>query len=675
MITEFPRNDITWNDQQKLTEWLNGLASDKKRDIAAALLTGTLNQNQPIPVEVISQTIRTEVQSLEAFLLKNLENLSHEENPDLKSKPQVASFYNLIRLAKLSIINRYLQEPYNRYQTLSFRRYGQSNEAYINTSIDFASLSVFGDYRDSSFSRGIPIDEIDDINWLTEAGDLQRIYSNVGLSQRSMDRLIATLGRLITVRKLEAHINDVIEDYSDIFNIQGLVSHKKIRKFEEWLTDAEKVNIPVVDNEIKRTYGRFIERLETKVAMLKERDENHAEKEKKETIIDGGPAIHLHESEVAGGYTYRLIKNDPAVTRIELIHPKELNEKEANDFRSYFKIPYFASAEQQVETVPFTLTEWHLSLLSQKMPQLWANQSTNTMFMGLAGTGKDYFIKWLCSLMNVKQCSFDCRQVEEINDLFYIRRIKDGADYFVPTDIYHVIQHQGCLLYLAEVNKLGEKFSDLNSMHDFKREIYIPVDGKTYPLPPGNLIFASANPAWFGGGRSRLEPDVKDRYQNMINYDYLPFFHSEKNQRLGKYFSHEAEIRYNMFPQLEKLGQLKVRQLWKRMFNSSYDDTLDSVNFKQGNPYIRAMIVLKRVMHFVNLYRHAYEQFRKAQSDTVATEMLTQRGVEEIIARIVGIDRNLDDFETYRQVILRYMRERFEDVDENMKTVEQFLKD
>jgi hypothetical protein len=212
-------------------------------------------------------------------------------------------------------------------------------------------------------------------------------------------------------------------------------------------------------------------------------------------------------------------------------------------------------------------------------------------------------------------------------------------------------------------------------MHDFKRQVHIPVDGKTYTLPQGNLIFASANPAWFGGGRSKLEPDVKDRYQNIIHYDYLPFFNPLKDPGQPKYFSHEAEIRYGIFPQLEKLGQLKVRQLWYRVFPSSYKDEQDLPSFQQGNPCIKALIVLKRVLHFVALYRKAYERFRKAQSDTVATEMLSQRGVEEILSRVVGMDKGLNDFKTHKLVISRYMQERFEDVEANMQTVNQFLQD
>jgi hypothetical protein len=394
----------------------------------------------------------------------------------------------------------------------------------------------------------------------------------------------------------------------------------------------------------------------------------------KRPVIEAGPSVHLHETEVSGGFTYRYVKNSTITTKIALIPPEELSERERKDHGSYFRIPYFNFPRQQIEDVPFVLTEWHMNILSTKISQLYQNSTTNTLLMGLAGTGKDYFIKWISNLMNVKQCSFDCRQVEEINDMFYTRRIKEGEDYYVPTEIYHAIKNIGCLIYLAEINKLGEKFSDLNSLHDFKREVFIPVDGKVYKLPKGNIILASANPVWFGGGRSKLEPDVKDRYQNIIKYDYLPFFTDNSRHAKAKYYSFEAEVRYKMFPQLEKMGQLNVRKLWNQMFHRQYDDKFDVTNFDRGKPEVKALIILKKILQFVNLYRLAYEHFRKAKSDTVATEMVTQRSVEEIINRVVSRDRSLSNFDMYKHVIKRYMHERFEDTEVNDQTVASFLK-
>ncbi|MBU2646143.1 AAA family ATPase [bacterium] len=674
MTVKNSEEDISPDDRKAIVDWLKGFPADWKKEMAATLLSGCNDDDPVMPIEIIRQTVSNEFAHVEAYLVDNLDRFTADDKLELHSESNVMLFYKLVKRACLSIIHHYLTARYNRYRTFSFRRTNQPWESYINTVVNFQKCSLFGDYRDNHFSRTIHIDEIEDINWMTEARPLQQLYCLVDNWKKKLDVLVFTLGRLLTVRKLEHHVKGLIEDYADSFNIDGLIKHQKIKKFEKWLIEAEKVGIPAIDNEISKIYGRFIGLLDRKVDMLKERNDHYLKNHRNEPVIEGGPSIHLHEKEVSGGYTYRLIKNDTHVSSIELIPPDQLTDAELADSSAYFKIPYFNAPNQEIEPVPFTLTEWHLSLLAAKMPLLHTNPNTNTLFMGLAGTGKDYFIKWISYLMNVRQCVFDCRQVEEINDLFYTRRIKDGADYFVPTGIYRAIKNIGCLIYLAEVNKLGEKFSDLNALHDFKREVFIPVDGRTYKLPAGNLIVASANPAWFGGGRSKLEPDVKDRYQNIINYDYLPFFSNDKHPKLPKYFSHEAEIRYHMFPQLEKMDQLKVRLLWKKLFRQGYDDSSDQANFDRSKPSVRALLVLKQVLRFVNIYRDAYEKFRKAKSDTIATEMLTQRGVEEIIRRIVGSDRGLNDFHTYKQVIRRYMHERFEDVDESDRTVEQFLK-
>ncbi|MCP4752635.1 MAG: AAA family ATPase [Proteobacteria bacterium] len=666
---------LSSEEQIAIAEWLGGLSNEKKRSFATVLLAENLQGNKALPVEIINKTVANEYVNLEEYLVKNLDHFTSDQTSDFRTDPEVSKFSFLIQKAQLSIMNAYLQEKYNKYRTLSFRRIGQSFETYINVAIDFTNQTIFGESSSSSIIRKISMTEIDDINWSTEAGEIQKLYCFVEQKRRSIDVLVFTIGKLITIRNLENYIKDLVENYSDIFNVDGLVKHAKIKKFEEWLTTAEKVGIPIIDDEIKKIYGRFIDLLEKKVGMLKERSANHSEKYKKDPIVEGGPAVHLHQEEVAGGYTFRYIRNNPNITRIELVAPNQLSDKEKKDPDRYFRIPYFSSPDREIEEVPFVLTEWHLSILVAKIAQLHDNPTTNSLLMGLAGTGKDYFIKWISYLMNVKQCSFDCRQVEEINDMFYTRRIKEGEDYYVPTDVYYAIKHSGCLIYLAEVNKLGEKFSDLNAMHDFKREVFIPVDGKIYKLPSGNLILASANPAWFGGGRGKLEPDVKDRYQNIIVYNYPPFFTQNTNQGKLKYYSHEAEIRYRMFPQLAKIDQLKIRALWKKLFNSGYKDGSDRTLFGEGKSHIKALVLLKRVLHFTNLYRKAYEDFRKARSDTVATEMITQRGVEEIISRIVAMDRSLSDFDVYKRVILEYMYERFEDADENIVTVREFLKD
>jgi hypothetical protein len=661
-------------DRHQLADWVKSLPIDTRQQLAAIVISESQETRRAMQLNSIPTVIGNEYTEFEGLLARNIERFSEGEVKNVKTTGKAKELEQLLNRAKTSVLHHHIKSPSNPYRSISFRKHGQSFDTYLNASVDFSNFTLRGENSGSRIIRTITLNEIGDINWNTTSQEFQNTYCYVENMTCKTDKLTTTYNKLITVRALEAYISEFIENYSDMFNIDRLVKNRKIAKFELWLTSAEKVGIPSIDDEIKNIYGRFISLLEKKVSMLQERAAFHISKSDKQYILEGGPAVHLHEDEITGGYTYRLIKNDPESTHIELIPPDQLGEKEKESNHQFFRIPYFNTPEQSNEELPFVLTEWHLRLLATKISQLSLYPGTNTLFMGLAGTGKDYFIKWLCKLMNVRQCIFDCRQIEEINDLFYTRRIKEGEDYFVPTDIYRAIKHPGCLIYLAEVNKLGEKFSDLNAMHDFKREVYIPVDGKKYHLPQGNLILASANPSWFGGGRSKLEPDVKDRYQNIINYDYLPFFTNPKNKSGLKYYSYEAEIRFRLLPQLEKIDQLAFRHMWNKLFQTGYDDNADKSIFDQGNPYIKAVVVLKRVLQFVALYRSAYEKFRKAKSDTVATEMLTQRSVEEILKRIIARDRSLSNFDTYNRVIRRYMHERFEDSEENDITVHQFLK-
>jgi hypothetical protein len=666
--------DLEGNDRRQLVDWVKSLPDETRQKLAAIIISESQGTNQALPLDSIQKVITNEYSDFEKFLADNIESFSQGEAKNVNNTREAKKLDQILNRAKSSVLFHYLNAGTNQYRAISFRKHSQAYDTYLNASVDFSNFTLRGENAGSRIIRNIHLNEISDINWKTEAGEFQNTFCFVENTGNRTKILTTTYNKLITVRILETYIKEFIENYADIHNVDGLVKNQKVAKFELWLTSAEKVGIPSIDNEIKNIHGRFVSLLEKKVSMLQERAIFHLGRQEKEYILEGGPAIHKHEEEIAGGYSYRLIKNDPEQTRIELITPDQLSDTEKGSKHQYFRIPYFNTPESVTEDIPFVLTEWHLKLLIGKISHLSSYPTTNTLLMGLAGAGKDYFIKWLSSLMNVRLCSFDCRQVEEINDLFYTRRIRKGEDYFVPTDVYHAIKHPGCLIYLGEVNKLGEKFSDLNAMHDFKREVYMPVDGKTYRLPDGNLILASANPAWFGGGRSKLEPDVKDRYQNIINYDYLPFFSNPDSKRGPKYLSYEAEIRYRLFPQLEKMDQLTFRRMWNKLFQNGYDDNDDKSIFDRSNPYIKSVVVLKKVLQFVNLYRSAYKKFRTAKSDTVATEMLSQRSVEEIIKRIVVRDKSQTNLDTYKRVIRKYMHERFEDSEENDITVKQFLK-
>jgi hypothetical protein len=153
LIADLPQDGISSLEQHRLVQWLNGLAADCKRNIAAALLVEPAESQQGLPVTVIAEMVQMEAQALETVLIDRLDDLAREEAVELHQLPEVTAFRQLIRRARLSIIAQYLEAPYNRYRTLSFRKDNQEVEVFIRVQVDFHNLTIFGDFRDRSISR------------------------------------------------------------------------------------------------------------------------------------------------------------------------------------------------------------------------------------------------------------------------------------------------------------------------------------------------------------------------------------------------------------------------------------------------------------------------------------------------------------------------------------------
>jgi hypothetical protein len=262
------------SNQKSLENWLEILPSEEKLKIISKLLVDVRKEGVVFPLESIEKTVSDQFSELQTFLVTNIDQFTKETEPDIDAKHEVEDFVKTVQQLKLSVLQHYLDDKTNQYRTLSIRLYGLSFHNFMNINVNYENQTIIAERSDNGIIKTIHIDEIEDINWSTDLYELQRIFCVVDQVQRKSETLLSTIKKIIIIRNLEKYIKDLIENYSDGFNIGGLIKHSKIKKFEEWLTSSERVDIPFIDDEIKTTHGRFISLLEKKVGMLKERRDN-----------------------------------------------------------------------------------------------------------------------------------------------------------------------------------------------------------------------------------------------------------------------------------------------------------------------------------------------------------------------------------------------------------------
>lgn len=658
---------------------LASLDKQEKLEALEYLLNSRHPDDGPLPLSHIEEFIENNYCDLEEWLLAN-SGLFFSKQLIWNNNNHVEQFKGQLAKAALSVIHELLKQSSKR---IRLKEFGHGYRIFFEARCLFANAKLQVKTSGGTLIRYIDPAAIQVINWPTNAAKLQKLYHVVEGCRIRFSRLHDTFSKLISVKNMEKAVFNEIEDYGDIFNLDGIVS-KQVKRFDELLTTSEKLGIKFVDDEIARIYADFIDRIQNKTQLLKSERNLHDQRVlSKPTVTQ--KVLTCRKREIASGVTQRFVAIGEDVTSLIAIPPKELADNERHDQSRYLAVPYFYSEDpaRVVEPIEFVLTQWHLSLLKDLLPLLFNNQNINTLLMGLAGTGKDYFIAYLAALLNLELCSFDCRHLFDIQDFFYTRRIENMSDRYVTTQAYKALTTEGCLLNLAEFNKLGPKASDLNSLFDHKRRVFMPVEGRYYTLPPGNLVFGSTNPAWFGGGRAAIEFDVKDRFAYILRYDYPPFFPAPvKNRKLLRtadsddplYFSHEAEIRYRLLEPLAKLSQLEFRNFWYHTFHQQYNTKDEQSLFYKGDTRYRALIALKNILHFTNRYRSGFQLFRTGKTDVMASEMVSQRVVQMMVLRLALIDPGMDHYSSYKKAITGVMKNRFEDPEQGMSVLFEFLK-
>ena len=629
---------------------------------------------------------------LEDDLIKRKNEISQRKEIDIKKEAIVIAYSEFIERAQLSIIHDYIETVWN--HRLQIQVNWWKFIKYWSLRVNFEWNEMFWvDDTSNALLKSIKVRNITNIVWNDAWWRQSSLYASIELFRRKWDILVATISKLLMMTRKQNDIYKIIDDFNDFISPENLLKWP-IEKYDRVLRTAEKTGVESIDNEIEKMHWELVDKVQRKMNVLADARRVHEMQQEWDRIVTSA-SIMTRKKEVAEWMSFRYIKYDKTATNVELIPPSELWDKEKSNGDIYFQIPYYESNDPDrfIEQKDFVLTEYHWDILFNRMKALYHYPTRNTLLVWLAWTGKDYFIEYLSSLMNMENCLIQWKKLITIEDFFYTRRISKDWDYSVPTPAETFVSKSWCLLNLTEVNKFGPMLSDLNPLFEpATRKIFLEVKWQYFSIPAWNMIFWSMNPSWFWGWRSDLEFDVKDRFQNIFKYEYLPFFWdadmlekwlAEQTPKINTwiawddkvvYYSYEGEIYDKSFPALEKMWQTMFRNTWNQIYNNwKYNSKIEKALQKHQKAEYRSISVLKNILEFVNVYRKIFEMARLDKVQLEPSEMLTQRTLKTFIEDTAMIDPLSKNPDTYKVVIKYILKGRIEDEEEWMPLIRQIL--
>jgi hypothetical protein len=243
-----------------------------------------------------------------------------------------------------------------------------------------------------------------------------------------------------------------------------------------------------------------------------------------------------------------------------------------------------------------------------------------TIIEGDAGTAKSAIVQMFCALTNRPMHTFACNGQTEKEDLTYIYQYDPAkGTYRLDSGFIEALQTPNAVVLLEEINSLPTPVAKmLNTLFDFKRELYLP-DGRIIKADPSVLIIGLQNPQSYAGV-NKLSKEFLSR-AIVMKMDYC------KEKESSTYLPYEAEMYAKYRPCLADLNQQEFYALWNRVINTVPSDDGKKLTTPQREAEIKG---LQRLISVANSARSAYRAYQNEESNESFEFIFSYREAEVI---------------------------------------------